>query len=111
MVATSKKIGMGIYEACRAKGINLEELAKKTGYSYRDIRRIIEGKLWISPKNLALVADSVGETSKSLIYFEPTEKMLLPDLEYNKKFSDSNNLYKIIDMLDMYIELREACGK
>ncbi len=111
MNATSKKIGMGVYEACRSKGIDLKELAEKTGYSYRDIRRIIEGKLWISPKDLALVADAVGETSDSLIYYEPTDQMLLPDLEYNKKFSESNNLYKIIDLLDMYIELREECGE
>lgn len=33
--------------------------------------------------------------------------LILPELEYNEEFSSKENLYKIIDLLDDYIELKE----
>ena len=63
--------------------------------------------MFVSPKELERISEKLDTTPEYLITFKPTDKCLLPDLEYNKEFSDVDNLYKIIDYIDEYIELRE----
>ena len=107
MSRISFSIGMGILSVLEKNNITVEEGARKTGYSFRDFRRIIEGKLFLSPRALDDLSSKLGTTSKFLIEFKPSNNRLLPGLEYNKEFSSEEHLYKIIDLLDEYIQLKE----
>lgn len=107
MEKISRNIGMGLYSILKSKKISIEEAADILGYSVRDTLRIIEGKLFLSPNEIKKMADSFGKTPDFFIFFKPRSNSLLPELEYNKEFSSKENLYKIIDLLDDYIELKE----
>ena len=101
------KIGMGLCSILEKNCMSEKEAAEITGYSYRDFRRILEGKLFLSPRALENVAAKLGTSVEYLIHFEPDSKMLVPGLEYNKEFTDNEHLYKIISLLDEYIDLKE----
>ena len=103
----SRNVGMGLYSSIRSCGITVEDAAKRIGYSVRDLRRVLEGRLFLSPSELEKISNIFGTTSESLIAFVPDGNCLLPELEYNKEFSSNDNLHLIIDLLDEYIELKE----
>ena len=107
MKKISRNIGMALSSLLSERGISIAEAAKKVEYSFRDFRRLIEGRLIISPNEWERISDKLDTSFDYLVSYEPTDKILLPDLEYNKEFSDVDNLYKIIDYLDEYIELVE----
>ncbi|MBR6216963.1 MAG: helix-turn-helix transcriptional regulator [Eubacterium sp.] len=107
MEKISRNIGMGIYSVLKQNEISVEEAADKIGYSLRDMWRIIEGRLFVSPRILEDISNKLDTSVEYLINYKPTENSLLPELEYNKVFTDRENLYKIIDLLDDYIELKE----
>ncbi|SNU06195.1 hypothetical protein SAMN06297422_10678 [Lachnospiraceae bacterium] len=107
MERISINIGMGIYSILKDRKISVEDAAQKIGYSIRDLRRIIEGKLFISPRALEEISEKLDISVEKLIYFQPDGNDLLPELEYNKCFTEREHLYKIVDLIDEYIELKE----
>lgn len=106
MVNTGRKIGVNIFTLMHNTGINREELAEKLNYSYRDMCRILEGKLMLSPVEAKRIAEVFGITKKELLHYESDK--FVPELQYIKGFSDTNNLDKILDLLDEYVDLKEA---
>ena len=108
MNASLRKIGICISNRMTEKSISPESLADNTGYSYRDICRLIEGELMLSPVELEKIANQLDLSLESLVRFEPDDNMFVPSLVCNKPFENKDNLYKIIDLLDMYIELKEG---
>lgn len=98
---------MGICDVLEKSNISEKDAAIQTGYSYREFRRILEGKLFLSPRALEDLASKLKTSAKYLISYKPNGNNLLPGLEYNKEFTSVDNLYKIVDLLDEYIELKE----
>ena len=107
MQKTSRKMGIALSTLIKEKGISLKEAALSVEYSFRDFRRLIEGRLIVSPTEWERISAVLGTSFDYLVSYEPSDKCLLPDLEYNKEFSDVENLYMIVDYLDEYIELIE----
>ena len=58
------------------------------------------------PRELEHVADALGTTKDNLIHYEA--KNMLPELQYMKEFKNPDNLDKVLDLLDEYIELKES---
>lgn len=106
MANVGRKLGVNIYTLMRNSGISREDLAEKLNYTYRDMCRILEGKLMLSPIELEKVAKLFGKTKKELLNFEADR--FVPELQYMKEFSKTENLDKILDLLDDYVELREV---
>lgn len=106
MTNTGRKIGVNIFTLMQNAGISREDLAKKLNYSYRDMCRILEGKLMLPPAEVRKIAELFGKTKQELIHYESDR--VVPELQYMKEFSDTNNLDKILDLLDEYVDLKEA---
>lgn len=106
MANVGRKLGVNIYTLMQDSGISREDLAKKINYTYRDMCRILEGKLMLSPIEIEKVAELFGKTKKELLNYEADR--LVPELQYMKEFSNTENLDKILDLLDDYVELREV---
>ena len=106
MANVGRKLGVNIYTLMRNSGISREDLAEKLNYTYRDMCRILEGKLMLSPIELEKVAKLFGKTKKELLNFEADR--FVPELQYMKEFSNTENLDKILALLDDYVELREV---
>lgn len=106
MTNTGRKIGVNIFTLMQNAGISREDLAKKLNYSYRDMCRILEGKLMLPPAEVRKIAELFGKTKQELLHYESNR--FVPELQYMKEFSDTNNLDKILDLLDQYVDLKEA---
>lgn len=106
MANVGRKLGVNIYTLMQDSGISREDLAEKLNYTYRDICRILEGKLMLSPIEIEKVAELFGKTKKELLNYEADR--FVPELQYMKEFSNTENLDKILDLLDDYVELREV---
>ena len=49
MANAGRKIGVNIFSLMQNAGMSREELAEKMNYSYRDVCRILEGRLMLPP--------------------------------------------------------------
>ena len=106
MANVGRKLGVNIFTLMQNSGISREELAEKLNYTYRDMCRILEGKLMLTPVEIGKIAELFGKTKKELLSYEADK--FFPELQYMKQFSNTDNLDKILDLLDDYVELKEV---
>ena len=106
MANIGRKLGVNIFTLMQNSGISREDLAVKLNYTYRDMCRILEGRVMLSPVEIEKIAGALGKTKKELLDFEADK--LVPELQYMKEFNNTGNLDKIIDLLDDYVELKEV---
>ena len=106
MANTGRKIGVNIFTLMQNAGLSREELARKLSYSYRDMCRTLEGKLMLPPVEVTRIAEFFGKTIQELLHYEADK--FVTELQYMKEFSDTKNLDKILDLLDEYVDLKEA---
>ncbi len=52
------------------------------------------------------IAELFGKTKRELLHYEADK--FVPELQYMKEFSDTGNLDRILDLLDEYVDLKEA---
>lgn len=106
MAKVGRKLGANIFTFMQNSGISREDFAKLLDYTYRDVCRVIEGKLVLPPVELARVASVLGITKKELMSDEAYG--VVPELQYMKQFDNAENLDRILDLLDEYVELKET---
>lgn len=106
MTILRRTIGANIFECLKQKNIKLDTLAKSMGYSVKDVQNLVEGKVIVSPEELDKIAGCLGTTKNHLI--NASSDYALPDLQFMKKFSNPDNLDLIIDLMDEYVECKEA---
>lgn len=106
MANVGRKLGVNIFSLMQISGISREDVAEKLNYTYRDMCRILEGKLMLSPVEIEKIAELFGKTKKELLSYEADK--FVPELQYMKEFSNTDNLDKILDLLDDFVELKEV---
>lgn len=106
MANVGRKLGVNIFTVMQKSGISREELAHKLQCSYREVCRILEGKIMLPPRRIVEIASVLGMTKHDLMNLRSDRAV--PELEYMKEFADLNNLDRILDLLDEYIDLKEA---
>ena len=87
MANVGRKLGVNIFMLMQNSGISREELAEKLNYTYRDMCRILEGKLILPPVEIGKIAELFGKTKKELLSYE-TDRFI-PELQYLKQFSNT----------------------
>ena len=105
MAKVGRKLGVNISTCMLEANISPDNFAKHLGYSMKDVWNIIEGKVIIPPFELEKIAKVLGTTKSELLNREADG--LVPDLQYMKEFSNPDNLDKILDLMDEYVELKE----
>ncbi|MCM1123303.1 MAG: helix-turn-helix domain-containing protein [Eubacterium sp.] len=106
MANVGRKLGVNIFTLMRNSGISREDLAGELNYTYRDVCRILEGKLMLTPIEIEKIAKLFGKSKKEILHYEADR--FVPELQYMKEFSNTDNLDKILDLLDDYVELKET---
>jgi transcriptional regulator with XRE-family HTH domain len=106
MANTGRKLGVNIFTLMQNAGMSRKDLAERLNYSYRDMCRILEGKLMLPPVEIKKIAEVFGKTKQDLLHYEADK--FVPELQYMKEFDNTDNLDKILDLLDEYVELKEA---
>lgn len=106
MANFGRKIGANIYEFMIQKGIQPVDFAEELQYSIQDVWNMIEGKIVVPPVEMNRIADFLCVSTSDLLNNET--EALLPDLQYMKEFDNPDNLDVILDLMDEYVELRNA---
>ena len=106
MANVGRKLGVNISTRMLEANISPDNFAENLGYSIKDVWNVIEGKVVIPPIELEKIANLLGTTKSELIDRESDS--LIPDLQYMKEFSNPDNLDRILDLMDEYVELREG---
>ncbi len=105
MANVGRKLGVNIRTCMLEANISLDNFAEYLGYSIKDAWNVIEGKVIIPPVELEKIASFLGTTKSELMNRESDS--LVPDLQYRKEFNNPDNLNRILDLMDVYVELRE----
>lgn len=105
MANVARKLGVNINISMLEADISLDSFAGHLGYSKKDAWNVIEGKVVVPPVELRKIADFLGTTKDEL--FNRESDSLVPELQYMKEFSDPDNLDRILDLMDEYVELKE----
>ena len=87
----------------RSKVKNVRDFAETTGYSLKDVGRIFDGRLFLSPSQMQIVADAIGMTVQDMVNHEVKEP-----IECMGVFSHEENKEMLLDYIDRYIDLKEA---
>lgn len=106
MANVGRKLGVNIRARMLEANISLNSFAEHLGYSVKDVWNVIEGKVIVPPTELDKIARFLNTTKNDLLVCD--SDCLVPDLQYMKKFSDPDNLDKVLDLMDEYVELREV---
>ena len=106
MANIGRKLGVNIFTVMQESGISREKLAERLQCSYREVCRILEGKFMLPPRRIAELASALGTTKHDLLNLEADKAV--PELEYMKEFTDLENLDTVLDLIDEYIDLKEA---
>ena len=102
----SRKLGVTIRALMYSNGMSCEELAHILKYTYRDMCRVIDGRLMLSPTELKKIANVFGMTKEELIHYELSDN--ISEFKYMDEFEDYDSLNKIYNLMDDYAELIES---
>ena len=101
----SRKLGATIYILMHSNVMNCEELAHILKYSFRDMCRIIDGRLMLSPTELRKIAGVFGMSKEELIHYKLHDN--IQEFKYINEFENYDSLNKIFNLMDDYVELIE----
>lgn len=106
MANICRKIGVNIYSFMQSKNITPDDLAKELDCPLKDIWNVIEGKVMIPPYEVERIAGVLGTTKENLVKYDSDR--LAPNLAFMNEFSNPENLDRILDLMDEYVEIQEA---
>ena len=106
MANLCRKIGVNIYTFMRNAGTTPDKMAEELKYSLKDMWGIIEGKIMLPPVELERIAEILGTSKDELISYDADA--LAPNLAFMNEFSNPDNLDKILDLMDEFVEIKEA---
>ncbi len=106
MANVGRRHGASIFALMQKADISLDRFKEKMGYSTRDAWNIIEGKVIVPPVEFDKIANVLGTTKGEILEYDAGE--FVPELQYMKKINNPENLDRILDLMDEYVECREA---
>ncbi len=106
----ARMLGRNIQLDMIKKGIDEKDFANQLEFSLSEVKKLLEGKLLIVKKDLEKIACALNETYDELIRKRSKEEYQLV-FDCIGSFSDDENEDRILDMIDMYIEIKEKSCK
>lgn len=105
-----RKLGLNILVDMRNKGISRNELTEQLGYSERKFEKLLNGNLFITKKEIEDISHHLYETYDELIRDRNLDEY--DDIwSYYSLVHNSPNIDYILDMIDMYVELKERVSE
>lgn len=82
---------------------SIQSLAKESGYSIKDIGKIFDGRLFLSPKQIEEIANVLELNVDEIINCIDVDS-----IEYVGEFTKEENKDKLLDYIDRYVDLKEV---
>ena len=103
-------VGYNIKTLSEQKGLSLEDLTSSCNLSERDINRVLEGRLVLTPTQMQTIAKILGIEVDSLYKTSP-DFLSFGECFPTKRFSNPESEYKILSIIDDYIDLVETVAQ
>lgn len=97
------KIGSFIKLKMMEQNKSIQSLAEESGYSTKDIGKILDGRLFLSPKQIEEIAGILDLDINEMINCIDVDS-----IEYVGEFIKEENKDKLLDYIDRYVYLKEA---
>lgn len=97
------KIGSFIKLKMMEQNKSIQSLAEESGYSTKDIGKILDGRLFLSPKQIEEIAGILDLDINEMINCIDVDS-----IEYVGGFTKEENKDKLLDYIDRYVDLKEA---
>lgn len=97
------KIGSFIKLKMMEQNKSIQSLAEESGYSTKDIGKILDGRLFLSPKQMEEIAGILDLDINEMINCIDVDS-----IEYVGEFTKEENKDKLLDYIDRYVDLKEA---
>lgn len=97
------KIGSFIKLKMMEQNKSIQSLAEESGYSTKDIGKILDGRLFLSPKQIEEIAGILDLDINEMINCIDVDS-----IEYVGEFIKEENKDKLLDYIDRYVDLKEA---
>ena len=97
------KIGSFIKLKMMEQNKSIQSLAEESGYSTKDIGKILDGRLFLSPKQIEEIAGILDLDMNEMINCIDVDS-----IEYVGEFTKEENKDKLLDYIDRYVDLKEA---
>ena len=97
------KIGSSIKLKMMEQNKSIQSLAEESGYSTKDIGKILDGRLFLSPKQIEEIAGILDLDINEMINCIDVDS-----IEYVGEFTKEENKDKLLDYIDRYVDLKEA---
>ena len=104
MAAELRRLGFNIENASKKNYAQVEDFASAINLSVKDVHRLFEGRLILSPFQLKVIAEKVNTPLKELLNISGKYTLV----ECMGSFKNKQNEDKILDLIDHYIDLVEA---
>ncbi len=98
-----RKIGNFIKSKMNEQGKSIQSLTEESGYSTKDIGKILDGRLFLSPKQIGEIADILDLDINEMINCIDVDS-----IEYVGEFTKEENKDMLLDYIDRYVDLKEA---
>ncbi|RGF95545.1 XRE family transcriptional regulator [Firmicutes bacterium AM55-24TS] len=97
------KIGSFIKLKMMEQNKSIQSLAEESGYSTKDIGKILDGRLFLSPKQIEEIAGILDLDINEMINCIDVDS-----IEYVGEFTKEENKDMLLDYIDRYVDLKEA---
>lgn len=97
------KIGSFIKLKMMEQNKSIQSLAEESEYSTKDIGKILDGRLFLSPKQIEEIAGILDLDINEMINCIDVDS-----IEYVGEFIKEENKDKLLDYIDRYVDLKEA---
>lgn len=102
----SRVLGNNISIELTKNNITKAELADYLGMSETDVKKLLEGRMFLSPTQLEEIANYIGVSTKELL-IEKNEKEYDMLIHNFRNFKKAANKELVLDLIDMYADLAE----
>ena len=97
------KIGSFIKLKMMEQNKSIQSLAEESGYSTKDIGKILDGRLFLSPKQIEEIAGILDLDINEMINCIDVDS-----IDYVGEFTKEENKDKLLDYIDRYVDLKEV---
>lgn len=101
-------IGKNCRRLMQKQAVNEEEFAKKLGYSVLDVKKLMDGRIFTTNRDIQDIASFFNVLPEDILKDQGKDAYEGPGfLHCMTGFSDGANEEKILDIFDMYCDLKE----
>lgn len=106
-MASSRDLGYKIMSFVDNSESLKKELCSKLNFNATDLNRLLFGRLSVTPVQLNTIADTLSVPVEELVNYKNNDSYM-NIVHCTSSFSSQKNCSEVLDIIDSYIDIKEA---